>query len=155
MTDVGRRRKIDFRLVKDEDNYPPFDWEGLWGEPAGEGAWQLDNIPFFAYDVSNRDVVAAHETGERLVFDRVLERGGHSTLRVIFEDLDTVNPVRAALKRMGCSTEAAHTKRLVAVDVRPDVSLDAVRAYLEAEAARTGLEYEDACDQHSGSTGRK
>jgi hypothetical protein len=148
MTDVGERRKINFRLEKDEDGYPPFDREGIWAEPAGAGAWRLDNIPFFAYDVSNRDVVAARESGDELVFERVLERGGHSTLRIIFEDLDTVNPVRAALKQMGCSTEGAHTKRLVAVDIGPDVSLDEVRAYLESEGARTGLEYEDACDQH-------
>src|SRR5215471_12738412 len=105
MTDVGQRRKINFRLVKDEDGYPPFDWEGVWAEPETDGTWRLDNIPFFAYDVSNRDVVAAHERNGELVFDRVLDRGGHSTLRIIFEDLDTVADVRADLKQMGCSTE--------------------------------------------------
>ena len=101
MTDVGQRRKINFRLVKDNDGYPPFDWEGLWAQPETDGRWRLDNIPFFAYNISNRDVVAAHERNGELVFDRVLDRGGHSTLRIIFEDLDTVDGGMACVEQFG------------------------------------------------------
>ncbi|HEX5357228.1 MAG TPA: DUF4265 domain-containing protein [Aquabacterium sp.] len=148
MTQAEQRRKVNFPLEKDEDGYPPFDWEGIWAEPAGEGFWLLDNIPFFVYEISNRDIVRANEEDGRLVFDQVHQRQGHSTLRIIFEDLDLVDVVRATLKQMGCATEGAHSKRLVAVDVGPDVSLKEVRAYLTAAMERGGLEFEDACDQH-------
>ena len=147
VSDRGDRRKVDFRLTKDEDGYPPSDWEGLWAEPAGAGRWRLDNIPFYVYDVSNRDVIAAEEADGRLEFRKVLERGGHSTFRIIFEDLATVKRVRDELRAMGCSTEGSNIKRLVSVDVKSGVSVDAVRAYLEAEGERSGLGFEDACIQ--------
>ena len=143
MTTTHNRTKIEFRLTRDADGYPPFDWEGIWAEPCGDDRWRLDNVPFFVYDVNNRDVVTVERVDAKLVFADVVERGGHQTLRIIFEDLSTVDAVRTKLAQLGCSTEASNSRRLVAVDVKPDVVMSDVRAYLDEEAIRSGLEYED------------
>ena len=149
MTDVGDRKKIDFQLTKDEDDYPPVEWESLWAIPVGAGLWEVDNIPFFVYGVSNRDIVAAVAADGRLRFAQVISKGGHTTLRLIFEDLESVARVRADLRRLGCLTEGSHLKRLVSVDVPPNVEFRRVREYLEKEAKESGLEYEDGCLQHA------
>lgn len=48
--------KVVFKLEKDEDDYPPADYESVWALPVGEGLFQIDNIPFFATEIALGDV---------------------------------------------------------------------------------------------------
>ena len=69
-----QRVKIAFRL----ENIV----ETMWASVLNDGTYEIDNSPFEAYEISYQDVVAAHMQDGRLVFDRVVRRGGHSTYRV-------------------------------------------------------------------------
>src|SRR5882757_7842392 len=94
----GDRVKIAFRLMRDEEDWPPADWEHLWAIPRGTQRYELDNIPFFVKGVACGDVVSAQSEDQGLVFDRVLLRGGHSTVRVIMYDLAQKQAIRDSLK---------------------------------------------------------
>jgi Domain of unknown function (DUF4265) len=142
------RRKIIFELPQDEGGYPPFTTEGAWANPLPNGGWVLDNIPFYIYDVSNHDEVAVKVVDGEIFFDHVVRRGGHSTLRVHFDDSSIISEVRKALKALGCSSEGALTKTLVAVDVPPTANLQAVEDCLKPFVENEAFEYEHGCVQH-------
>jgi hypothetical protein len=148
MTEViPQRVKIAFRLVRDADDYPPADWEHLWAIPRAE-YFELDNIPFFAKGVSSGDLVAAHRDGNQLVFDRVIQPGCHSTIRVIMFDPDQKEAVRDELARLGCETEGSHLPKLFAVDVPPEVAYVDIINLLTNKASKDILDYEEAAIGH-------
>ncbi len=146
---LNDRAKIMFQLIPDEDGYPPFDCEGVWAIKLGENFWKLDNIPFFAANVSNGDVVKVRnkKLGEKS-FLAVVQQGGHSTLRIFLDEESFVKEVRNQLLEMGCSTEVSNVKKLISIDVPPEVSLNKVKSYLEVLNKRGILDIEDGCLQH-------
>jgi hypothetical protein len=139
-----RAAKVAFRLVQDEDGYPPADWEHLWAHQVGESLFVLDNIPFFARGVSAGDLVSVQLKAGMNEFREVVQPSGHSTLRVIFFDTTLISELRSKLKELGCETEQSHLPNLVAVDVPPSTDLETVREVL-AEGEDSGKwEYEEA-----------
>ncbi|GKT20153.1 DUF4265 domain-containing protein [Acidovorax sp. SUPP2522] len=146
---VNDRVKIIFSLVPDEDGYPPFDYESVWAKKLNENLWKIDNIPFFVTDVSSGDIVRIkrRKSGENH-FLEVVEKCGHSTLRIFFNEESSVKEVRDQLLKMGCSTEASNIKKLISIDVPPEVSINKVKSYLELLNKQEILDIEDGCLQH-------
>jgi hypothetical protein len=127
-----KQTKVVFRVV-DEDG--GVDVETLWATPVTPDEYELDNSPFYAYSVSWKDVVFAPMDPEegRPVFQKVVRKSGHRTVRIIFEPpVADGNESDVHLKKlvaMGCSYEGSHHV-LMSVDVPPQIELDAVREYL-------------------------
>ena len=92
------------------------------------------------------------DSGE-LRYRKVVQKGGHTTLRVYFSDGDDVASTRRQLKKLGCSTEVSNLPKLVAIDVLPDADYAEVRALLRTLKRQDILEYEDACVQHRRPSG--
>ena len=136
--------KVAFALTRDEDGYPPADWEHLWGRRVGDSLFELDNTPFFARGVSYHDVVLVDRREGLNVFREVVRKSGHSTLRVMLFEEKLTDELRSRLADLGCATELSHIPGLIAVDIPPSVELSQVRAILE-EGERSGYwEYEEA-----------
>ena len=122
--------EIEFR-IEDGDNV---NVETLWAIKIGDNLYELDNSPFFAYNVSWKDVIEALPGSDgRLEFKKVVKKSGHKTIRVIFDP--PVNQSAASKKilddmvEMGCSFEGANPA-YIAVDIPPAVDLLKVREYL-------------------------
>jgi hypothetical protein len=83
----GPTAKVLFRVV-DEDG--SINVETLWAFDLGQDAYRLDNSPFYAYSVSVGDVVFApvDPQDERPTFQRVLEKSGNRTVRVILTQVN-------------------------------------------------------------------
>ena len=147
--DLDNREKILFSLKKDEDGYPPFNYERIWAKPIEKNLWELDNIPFFATEVSNHDTILAEkdEDGD-LAFKRVENRGGHSTIGVYFNDEKYINSTREKLKTLGCSSEGSNIKSLVAIDVPKDQDISRIRNFLEELHTQGIIDIDDGCIQH-------
>lgn len=141
------RVKIAFPLSRDSDDYPPADREHLWAISHGD-RYEIDNIPFFVKGVSAGDLVAAHNDGGELIFDRVLDFGGHSTVRVVMYDPAKKEAIRNKLAKLGCESEGSHLPNLFAVDVPPAVNYAEVISLLMKEADENILDYEEASIQH-------
>lgn len=145
--------KITFDLDQDEDGYPPVDCEYLWAKPVGGNLYELDNTPFFVRGISTADLVEAEPDEHRELRFKALNRpSGHTTLRVIvFRESSDGRPItarvrslRQRLSELGCSSELSHLAGLIAVDVPPNIELDAVLSVLSDGEASSLWEYEEA-----------
>lgn len=128
--------------TKAEDGYPPEEWEGLWAIPMGGGRFKIDNIPFYAKNLSCDDIVEASREGDEYVFRRVINPSENSTIRVVIYDLADESGVRHDLTALGCSIEGTGTPGLIAVNV-PKTSIENVLAYLENAFAGQKLDFEE------------
>ena len=67
---------------------------------------EVDNIPFFTRSLSLGDRITVVFVQNEVVFDSVVERGGHSTYRVFLEEPDEASKsMLDSLKAMGCDWE--------------------------------------------------
>ncbi len=151
------RVKMHFDLSPDENGYPPVSSESMWAVPLGQSRFRLDNIPFFICGVSCFDVVSARmDTNGLLKYERLLQAGGHSTLRVLFYETSSdtrpiqerVNELRSAFRELACTSELSHIPRLISLDVPPEVNINDALRILDAGEKQELWEYEEATLAH-------
>lgn len=113
----------------------------------------VDNSPFYVYGISFGDKIVASKSHGKLLFSRILERGGHSTYRIkLPSGRNHAYFLRywPALAQLGCSYEgsSANPRRLYAIDLPPEVDVAAVYAILEGHEQAGIWEFEEAhyCD---------
>ncbi|HVB65597.1 MAG TPA: DUF4265 domain-containing protein [Nitrolancea sp.] len=146
----GQQVKVVFPL----DEGPA---ETMWADDVGGGIYRLDNVPIFAYDVGLGDVFVGKSVDgdERLYFDRVVERSGDYTFRIIvLEDqwLDRRAEVEENLSRVRkfSSAESSWGTDGFAFNVLGKRDIEELESVLE-EGARRGLwewELSAGPDQH-------
>lgn len=141
------RARVKFPLQQDDQGYPPFDSEMMWVIPLNDGGFQVDNIPFFVQMLSYGDVVGATpDISGELVYEKVLRRSGHSTVRLLFESPDNISAAREMLNKLGCSSELSHLPNLIAVDIPAAVSYCGdVRNYLISLFDEGICEIDESC----------
>jgi hypothetical protein len=132
-------------LEQDEDGYPPTTEESLWVRPLEEGLFQVDNIPFFAWDIALDDVVAADPEESVWRFRKVVRRSGHATLRLLLYDVAEVPAVIERFAKLGCLSERSHIPGLIALDVPPSTPWAEVKRLLVEGEAKDLWGYEEAC----------
>ena len=122
-------------LIQDYDDSDEMQVETPWAEALGNDRYRLKNSPFMKYGVSYNDVVEAipQQDEERPVFVRVLEKSGHKTVRVIFEEsIETSEKSRgilAELANMECGYEG-NGATYFAVNIQPHCDFTQVCNYL-------------------------
>jgi hypothetical protein len=144
-----KKIKIAFPIEQDEEGFPPFDVEDLWGvETDYPLHFRIDSIPFFAKQVAVGDVVRVKESDGNYRFDRVITKSKNSLIRVIVYKGSDGEQIRRNLAGLGCSTEAFKDQPIVAVDVPAPTDLTRVQEYL-AELERTDVaSYEEPILRH-------
>jgi hypothetical protein len=125
--------------------------ETLWAFVLGRDRYQLDNIPFLAFDLSLNDVVSAPVADDIPTFERVLERSGHSTYRLALQDgVDpaTFPELVGALKDLGCRLER-FTPRMIGVDVPPSVDIHAAYEVISSGMTAGNWHFDEVNVEHS------
>jgi hypothetical protein len=145
----SQRPQPDEALVKIVFNLPdrcaPLTTESLWAEPLGANLYRLRNVPFYFYGVSEQDVVKAEEANGQLLVSATVDRGGHSTYRIILSEQTSEEQFSqdwVPLHELGCIYERA-TRRLIAIDVPPHVDVYAVYEALELGEKYRRWEFEE------------
>jgi hypothetical protein len=136
-------RKVYFRLIRDEDGYPPADTESVWAARIGDGQYKIDNIPFFSRDATLGDVVEVTEEDDRLWYRNTIEESANSLIRVVCYGGKGIPEVRSELTRLGCTTEWSESHHLIAVSIPGTVLLESVQQYLRGERAKDLLGFEE------------
>ena len=101
------------------------------------------NSPFFVFGVSAEDIVRAIELEYELYeFQRVVEKGGHSTYRIFLQDELTTTDQRflarwAGIQTLGATYENGNG-RFVSVDVPPVSHVKEIYGLLE-QGKRDGV----------------
>jgi hypothetical protein len=118
--------------------------EFLWGVKTGDGVYRIDNIPLLVFGLSMGDEVRVRLSDEGLEFDRVTDRGGHSTYRIMIGPSNTVEDSGQfrQLVELGCGYEA-WSPRFVAIDVLPEVDVNTVYEALERGMDRGEWTFEE------------
>jgi hypothetical protein len=98
----------------------------------GDDLYEIDNIPFFAYDLHYRDIVRALAQDEQTVpvIVRIVRRSGHKTLRVAFEE----------------STSDAQRSEVIARLEREGVIGERMRGRFYAFSVPPEGDYQGVCD---------
>jgi hypothetical protein len=98
-------------MIRTVDDSGEIDVETLWAIDLGEDVYELADSSFYAYSVLWEDkVYAPYDEDEKFpVLDRVVEKSGNRTVRVIFdppvEDGNDSDIVLQGLVALGCSYE--------------------------------------------------
>jgi len=140
--DYGSHERILFQLQKDEDGYPPHEWEFLWGIKLIDGQFQIDNIPFFVKGISLEDIVVAEYKEKEWYFQHIAQRSQNSVMRVIVFDPAEVLGVKKGLQSLGCTTEVM--KKLLAVNIPAFIPIGDIDRFLQPGEVQGRWAYEDA-----------
>ncbi|RKR84183.1 uncharacterized protein DUF4265 [Mucilaginibacter gracilis] len=136
--------KIFFEYTDLEDQYAI---ESAWADKKGE-YYVLRNILFYARGYSWGDTVSVeNRNGELYVVD-LIEESGHTTIRVIFYDVEIAKDTAEQLITMGCSYEGSNIATLISVDVPQDVDYRPIKLFLDEGEMNEVWSYEEACLAH-------
>ncbi|WP_081426063.1 DUF4265 domain-containing protein [Sorangium cellulosum] len=139
-----KRGILVFPLERDEEGYPPVDYERVWVTLVDENSAIIDNIPFFCRDVALGDTVRYQAgDGDELLYVSMIKRSGNSLLRVLYYENDP-SELRKLLEELGCETELDASHNLIAVSVPPGDKLERVQKILAEKEAQGELGYEEA-----------
>ena len=142
--------KIQFSIEQDEDGYPPVCIETAWARRTQDGYYELNNSPFYAIDVSWKDIVDVEQMPNGILkFKRVVRRSGHSTIRVVALEKEEKKTLQKKLEELGCSWEGGDVPSLISVDIPPHVDIEQVRNLLQEGSDNGFFDYEEASIQHS------
>jgi hypothetical protein len=129
--------------------------ESFWATDLGNDLYRLENVPFHAYGLNFLDVVRATPDSDETIPEirEVLEPSGRKTIRVLFNesvDRERQGELLDTLEQFEASYERADS-RLVAIDIKPEGSIQAVFDQLEAFAADDILGFETCEPRAPGS----
>jgi len=141
-------RRISFRLEKDEDGYPPSDYERLWAVPLPGGNYRIDNIPFFVMGISAEDEVSVESEGEELFFKELVKPSGISTFRVIPSDPSMSGKVRADIAALDGKSEYNQEAGVIAVEIPASSRIHPFLGYLVEEQEKGMLDFEEGALRH-------
>lgn len=149
-------RREGLGLAKVTVPLAPSDWhehanETMWAQPLGENRFRIQNVPFYAFGLSYDDVVEAPTIDNQNVMRAVVQRGGHSTYRIIVSN--STSPTRfrefwLPLEHLGCTLERA-TERFLGIDVPPEADIYKVYDLLQGGEAASVWDFEEAHVGHA------
>ncbi len=137
------------KILFEHDNAPEggFGIESIWADPHGK-FFKIDNILFYTRGFSLGDIVKVENRDGEFFVTELVERSGHSTLRIYFNNQDDVYKTRVYLKKLGCVSELSDLPLLISLDIPPKVNYNKIKNYLEKGVAKSKLDYEEACIVH-------
>ena len=129
--------------------------ESMWALPLGSDRYRIENVPFYAYDLNYHDVVEARPSAPDLKPSvlKVLERSGHRTIRVMYQDIVSENDrmtYLASLRDMHVFFERCKA-RYFALDLEPEADVDEVCRRLDEWESAGILSYETCEARVAGS----
>lgn len=136
--------KVHFQLAQDEDGYPPVTVESVWARPGTNSReFVIENVPFFAREATLGDTVLIRDENGSHWFEAVLHSSGNSLIRIVFFNRLRLDRVRVDLLALGCELEYFEEYNILAVSIPKSVRLTDVQQYLQAEAGRGDIDYEE------------
>jgi hypothetical protein len=110
-------------------------WVRLIKPVTDKAIAEVSNIPFFSTALSFGEKILIAFRNNEVVFESVVERGGHSTYRIFFQNPngDEARTVRR-FNELGCDWESASLNggKLFALDIPPHVSIYDIYEMLES-----------------------
>jgi hypothetical protein len=138
------RVRVLFRITRDQDGYPPTDYETLWAFHVAKNIYQIDNVPFYVRDLSLGDQVSVIREGGDIVFEGIVAQSSHSSVRVMVRNPADLLAVKNALASLGCEGEVNKQLNMIALDVPDTADISAVFDLLDGKYAKGVLDFEES-----------
>lgn len=149
---TGATAKLESELVRIRVKLPkdaPYQNESFWAKPVGRNLYELQNSPWYAFDLHFHDVVraTAPRPNDLPRITGVSRRSGHKTLRVVFPPQTKRRQRLSVLKALHHwdATYEAATDDFLAIDVPPAGDYEGLYHWL-AECETAGLLYYETGD---------
>lgn len=138
------------KILFEHENSPEggYGIESVWAIPISDCQYKIDNILFYAPEYSLGDIVSVENREGELFVNGLIEESGHSTVRIIFNDINDVQETRIYLKQLGCDSEISETPILISLDIPPSVNYKQIKSYLDKGEKLLKWAYEEACIAH-------
>lgn len=142
-------KKMLVDITQDEDGYPPVSVEGVWVEPVPSGDFRIENIPFYARELSCDDIVSGRLSGDgNLHFAGLVVPSGNSTFRVIVHEGARLDRVRSGIVEHGVTTEVDRRQQLIAIDIPSTVRIEPLLNYLMSLRDEGIADFEEGALRH-------
>jgi hypothetical protein len=143
---MSRHKKIFFVQDIGENE---LETESLWCIQDGDN-YIVDNIPFVAKRISLGDTIKAeYDTDEKVYyFDDFVSVSGNTTVRIFFDDVQSIESVREDLNGLGCQSEVLLQKKIVAVNIPKEVNYQPIKDFLDRGEQQQKWTYEESCLAH-------
>lgn len=120
--------------------------ETLWAIDLGNSQYCIDNIPFYAYSVALGDIFSAYLKDDFLYTQDLIEESGNSTIRILFEEVATVQSTRDnLLAQFGCISEVSNLNNLVAINIPYDKNYGIIKDFLQRGEELGKWQYQEGC----------
>lgn len=139
------RTPVIFKLIIDQDGYPPVAYETLWCSPVNDSSdlYVLDSLPFFARDATCGDTIRAAPENGAHYYQSTVQHAGNSLIRVVYYQNADPDIICRTLSDHGCITEMRSRYRLIAVAIPRGVILEPIQAYLHQGFVSNTWDYEE------------
>jgi Domain of unknown function (DUF4265) len=139
------------KIFLEHENSPEggYGIESVWAIPLKDGAYKIDNILFYAPEYSLGDIVSVENREGEFFVKGLVAESGHSTVRIIFNNVDDVKETREFLKKLGCDSEISEVPILISVDIPPTISYSIIKEYLIEGEKMEKWSYEESCIAHN------
>jgi len=136
--------EVFFSVIQDENGWPPLSCERIWCLPSDDDVFVVDNIPFYARDISFGDEVQTEESDGVRWFASLVKPSGNTTLRV-FALNKAVGPLLIPkLRALGGLTEKMEGSDFIAVSLPPSADIAQVLDFLDRESNNGNLAFEES-----------
>jgi hypothetical protein len=136
-------KKMTFALDKDEEGYPPDDFETLWVEKVGRDEYRIDNIPFYVRNLAPDDVVIGEKVGSILWYKSTVQKSDSSVFRIVFYERQKIDDVLRSLQRIGCKWEGSHLGSLYSIEAPGNVHVRDIKRFLTELSRDEVLDFEE------------
>jgi hypothetical protein len=122
--------------------------ESVWVQPLRSGYFKIDNVPFYAYNISLNDIISVENENGVLYFDELIQSSGHSTIQIIFFKKSEI--ILKKLEELNCSWEGMQNIPYYALDIPLNVNYRIIKSLLDNAVENQVLDYKEAClsDNH-------
>jgi hypothetical protein len=136
--------RILFQVEQDPSGYPPVSREEIWCLPLSQDILVVDNIPFYARDISLGDEICVKiEDGSRW-FASLVKPSSNTTLRVFVHRQAAAPLVISRLRSFGALTEKMERMDLIAVCLPATTDIAGILAYLDRETDIGSVAFEES-----------
>ncbi len=143
MVDIMEQNDYYIKVLFSHDAFDESALESAWVKIV-EDRYVLDNVLFYATEYALGDVISVSKINDEWYATGLIEESGHSTIRLLFYDLDTRDKTRAYFQNKGCRSEISNIDLLIALDLPSNISYRKIKNYLEKGEEDRKWEYQEA-----------
>ena len=135
---------VFFHVEQDKNGNPPITREEVWCIHKDGDRYIVDNIPFYARDISMGDEINTEiRNGERW-FQAVTAPSKNTTVRVYARNPMTASTLLPLIHSFGGLTEKMEDSPLIAINFPPSADIAAAMEYLDRESEAGNLAFEES-----------